>query len=68
MQRPDSNQILRAQYGGNMDEFGSGIPQLPFGSRARPHRHLTSPMLNLVTANASADYGPEPARVAILCP
>jgi polysaccharide export outer membrane protein len=32
MPRPDSNQILRAQYGGNMDEYGSAIPQLPLGS------------------------------------
>ncbi|HEY4816243.1 MAG TPA: SLBB domain-containing protein [Candidatus Acidoferrum sp.] len=32
MPRPDSNQILRAQYGDSMDEFGGSVPQLPLGS------------------------------------
>jgi protein involved in polysaccharide export with SLBB domain len=32
MPRPDSNQILRAQYGESMDEFGGSVPQLPLGS------------------------------------
>jgi polysaccharide biosynthesis/export protein len=32
MPRPDSSQILRAQYGESMDGFGSSVPQLPLGS------------------------------------
>src|SRR3984893_11419198 len=32
MPRPDSNQILRAQDGDSMDEFGGSVPQLPLGS------------------------------------
>jgi polysaccharide export outer membrane protein len=32
MPRTDSSQILRAQYGDGMDEFGSSSPQLPLGS------------------------------------
>jgi polysaccharide biosynthesis/export protein len=30
--RSDSNQILRAQYGDSVDEFGGLVPQLPLGS------------------------------------
>src|SRR6267154_3809558 len=33
MPRPDSNQILRAQYGENADEFGGAVQQLPLGSQ-----------------------------------
>jgi len=32
MPRTDSSQILRAQYGDGMDEFGGSSPQLPLGS------------------------------------
>jgi len=32
MPRPDSGQILRAQYGESMDGFGGSVPQLPLGS------------------------------------
>src|SRR5260221_2575257 len=32
MPRPDSSQILRAQYGESMDGFGGSVPQLPLGS------------------------------------
>jgi polysaccharide export outer membrane protein len=32
MSRPDASQVLRAQYGEGMDEFGGSGPQLPLGS------------------------------------
>jgi len=50
MPRPDSNQILRAQYGESMDEFGGSIPQLPLGSQSE-----AASSFNLSNAGSSSD-------------
>jgi protein involved in polysaccharide export with SLBB domain len=59
MPRADSNQILRAQYGGNMDEFGSAIPQLPLGS---PSEAASS--FNLSNAESSDGQSLRPTMAA----
>jgi protein involved in polysaccharide export with SLBB domain len=50
MPRPDSNQILRAQYGESMDEFGGSVPQLPLGSLTE-----AASSFNLSNAGSSSD-------------
>ena len=50
MPRPDSNQILRAQYGESMDEFGGSVPQLPLGSQSE-----AASSFNLSNAGSSSD-------------
>lgn len=50
MPRPDSSQVLRAQYGEGMDEFGGSVPQLPLGSLSE-----AASSFNLSNAGSSSD-------------
>jgi polysaccharide biosynthesis/export protein len=50
MSRPDSSQVLRAQYGEGMDEFGGSVPQLPLGSLSE-----AASSFNLSNAGSGSD-------------